>query len=122
MSLVYYQGKHRIKYATLILRNRTSGRLGFLSLEQPQKSPTLASNRGDPFVNSSQIYFLFTEIVLFFLCRHFLTYTCVFHTNGRVWKALFSRVGKVGGGRFPISLPGLQLGKQFLAFQVETLN
>ena len=49
-------------------------------------------------------------------------YICVSHTNGHVWKALLSHVGKVGGGRFPISLPGLQLGKQFMAFQVETLN
>lgn len=78
-----------------------------------------ASNPDYPLVNSSQIYFLFTEIVPFPHYRQFQTYICVFHTNGHVWKALCCHMGKVGGGKFPISL---QLGKQFLAFQVETLN
>lgn len=44
-ALVYYWGRHRIKYTTILLRNRTSGRWGFLSLEQPLKSPTNPDDR-----------------------------------------------------------------------------
>lgn len=65
-ALVHCWEKHRIKYSAIILRNRKSGRWGSHSLKSCRNNQHCHWILMILFVNSGQIYFLFTEIVPFF--------------------------------------------------------
>lgn len=106
-ALVYYWRGHGTKYTVIIFKKQAIRKMGFPVLRTTAEIADAASNSDNLFVNSSQMYFLFTEIVPFFShCRQFLTYICVFHTNG--WPCVESPpqpCGESGRRRFPISVP-----------------
>lgn len=66
MCLVYYWRGQGTKYTAIIFKKQAIRKMGFPVLRTTAEIADAASNSDELFVNSSQIYFLFTEIDPFF--------------------------------------------------------